>query len=468
MPDLESEIAAQLRRQAESLPIDDQMRDRLVRRVRTHQRRRRAALACAPVAVVGFAALAAALIMPSTGPPSRLRVSAGPAIHGPPKAAVPRQPSGFSASLASPSLGPGGGADLRWVDFVSPTRGWALAEVRSQLRVVHTTNAGMNWAAVGAPVPISPAGPAGPVPTHLVVALAGNGLGANVADLYAYTGGSPLGSGGASRLYVSRDRASSWQAVDFPGAVLGIAPPPGPDRSAIGPPASQGPLWALIGSPSSGGRMGLTQLEISTDAGRTWGRAGSISGGASAGSLTRVSERRGFVVSKSTIGGRLSLALLETTDGGSSWHQVADPCGDLPDQQLSAPSASELWLACGSQPEGNMQAKSVYFSGDADLTWQLAASVGLSRAAPAGSLERTGYIIGVVAVSGRDLWLALGRGPVEVTTDQGHTWRPAFSLPSGTGGAEEVTFVDATHGWVLTSRGLWRTTDGLRWKNVGG
>lgn len=119
MSDLESEIAAQLRRRAEALPVDDQVHDRLVRRVRTHQRRRRAALVGAPVAVVVAAALAAALIVPSAGHRSRLRVRAAPAIHGPQKAATPRQPSPYSPSLRSPALAPGGGGDLRWVDFVA-------------------------------------------------------------------------------------------------------------------------------------------------------------------------------------------------------------------------------------------------------------------------------------------------------------------------------------------------------------
>ena len=75
MPDFESEIAAQLRRQAEALPIDDQMRDRLVWRVRTHQRRR-AVLVSAPVA--------AALFLPSAGHRSRPRASAAAATHGGP------------------------------------------------------------------------------------------------------------------------------------------------------------------------------------------------------------------------------------------------------------------------------------------------------------------------------------------------------------------------------------------------
>jgi hypothetical protein len=462
MSDLESEIAARLRRRAESLSIDDQVRERLVRRVRTRQRRRRAVLVSAPVAAVAVAALAATLIVPSAGHQSRLRVSAAPAVHGPQSAAAPRQPSRFSPYQGSPVLAPGGGGDLRWVDFVSPTRGWALAEVQGRMRVAHTSDGGLSWAVAGAPLPTSAGGA---TPSRLVVALAGNG---SVADLYAYTGTGPLGTGGAPRLYVSPDRGSAWQVVGFPGPVLGVAPPVGPGGSTLAPPVSEGALWALIGPAPLGGRTSSGRLEVSTDAGRTWKSTASTPGQGNVGQLTRVSRRGGFVVSQSTAGGRLGSSLLETTDGGAAWQRLVDPCGGLPDQQLSAASASHLWLACGSEPAGDLQAKSVYFSSDAARTWRQTTSVGLPKAASAGTLGQTGYIVGLTAVSDQNVWLTLGRGPVEVTTDQGHTWRPAFSLPSGSGGAEEVTFVDATHGWALTSGGLWRTSDGVRWESTGG
>ena len=464
MSDLESEIAAQLRRRAEALPLDDQVHGRLVQRVRTHQRRRRAALVGGPVAVVAVAVLAAALIVPSAGHPSRPRSSAAPAMHSPQKAAVPGQPSTFSPSLDSPNLAPGGG-DLRWVDFVSPTRGWALAEVQGRVRVAHTSDGGRSWAVVGAALPTSAGGP---TPTRLVVALGGNGLGANVANLYAYTGNGPLGDGEARRLYVSLDRGSSWQVVDFSGPVVGGAPPPDPGGSALGPPVSDGELWALIGSTPQGGRTSPARLEVSVDAGRTWKSTASIPGSGDIGELARVSQRGGFVVSESTAGGRLSSSLFETTDGGSSWQRLADPCGTFPDQQLSAVNVDHLWLACGSQPAGTLQAKSVYFSIDAARSWRQTASVGLTKATSIGALGRTGSIVGLAAVSDQDAWLALGRGPIDVTTDQGRTWRPAFLMPSGPGGAVQVTFIDATHGWALTPQGLWRTSNGAQWQSLGG
>ena len=464
MSDLESEIAAQLRRRAEALPLDDQVHGRLVQRVRTHQRRRRAALVGGPVAVVAVAVLAAALIVPSAGHPSRPRASAAPAMHSPQKAAVPGQPSTFSPSLDSPNLAPGGG-DLRWVDSVSPTRGWALAQVQGRMRVAHTSDGGLSWAVVGAALPT---GAGSPAPTRLAVALAGNGLGANVADLYAYTGIGPLGGGGARRLYVSLDRGSSWQVVQFPGPVLDLAPPPGPGGSALSPPVSDGELWALVGSAPQGGRTRPARLEVSVDAGRTWKSTASIPGSGNIGQLARVGQRGGFVVSESTAGSHLSSSLFETTDGGSSWQRLSDPCGTFPDQQLSAVNVEHLWLACGSQPAGTLQAKSVYFSTDAARSWRQTAIVGLAKSTSIGALGRTGSIVGLAAVSDQDAWLALGRGPVDVTTDQGRTWRPAFSLPSGTGGAVQVTFVDATHGWALTPQGLWRTSNGAQWQSLGG
>ncbi len=34
------------------------------------------------------------------------------------------------------------------------------------------------------------------------------------------------------------------------------------------------------------------------------------------------------------------------------------------------------------------------------------------------------------------------------------------------GGSEQVTFVDATHGWALGAVGLYRTTNGLQWTQI--
>lgn len=413
MPDLESELAAQLHRQAASLRIDDQMRDRLVRRVRAHQRRRRAVLASAPLAAVAAAALATALIVPSAGHPSPGQEHAAPANHGFARAAAPGQASSSSppATMRGLALPPGGGGDLRWVDFVSPTRGWALAEVEGRTWVARTTDGGMRWVVAGAALPT---GAGGRVPTRLVVAPAGIGSGAHAVDLYAYSGTGSPGSRGAPRLDVSVDRGSSWQVVALPGVLAGVAAPPWPGGSAGRPSASDAALWALV-RPSGVGGAGPGRLEVSTDAGRTWRDVGAIPGTGNAEQVTRVSQRAGFVVSVGTAGDHLGSALFETADGGASWQRRTDPCGSLPDQQLSAVDADHLLLACGGEPAQSRPAMSVYVSADA-----------------------------------------------------GRTWGPPFALPSGTGGAGQVTFVDATHGWVLAARGLWRTSDGVRWERLGG
>ena len=122
--------------------------------------------------------------------------------------------------------------------------------------------------------------------------------------------------------------------------------------------------------------------------------------------------------------------MFETSDGGASWQRLADPSGAFPGQQLSAVNADHRWLVCGSQPAGTLQAKSVYFSTDAARSWRQTASVGLAKATLIGVLRRAGSIVGLAAVSDHDARLALGRGPVEATTDQGRagqgstgTWR---------------------------------------------
>ncbi len=141
--------------------------------------------------------------------------------------------------------------------------------------------------------------------------------------------------------------------------------PLGPGRSTFGSPNSDGELWVLIDRPTQGDQASPARLAVCTDAGRIWKGTASIPGSGSAGHLARVSQRGEVVVSESTAGGRLCSALVETTDGGPSWQRLAGPCGSLPGQQLSAVDASHLWLTCGSEPAGSLQAKSVCFSADA-------------------------------------------------------------------------------------------------------
>ena len=460
MPDFESLISTQLHRQADALSIDEGLPDRIASRVRMHQRRLRVALVGAPLVMLAAMTLAAAVVIPSRFGRAHPPELAVPTTLFASSAPVSPSPSSYSPSFAlnRPVLEPFNASQVRWLDFVSPTRGWALAEVDGQLRVGRTIDAGLTWAVVGSPLPRRPSSE---MPTRLVAVLGGNGIGSNVAELYAFRRG-------ASELFVSWDRAASWQVVEFPGPVLGVAPPPGLAAFPLGPSVNDGELWALIDSPSKGSRTGQVELAVSSDFGRTWRQSAAIPGASEGSSLIRASQGRGYVLSRSALGGHLGSSLVQTTDGGASWKQLADPCANLPYQRLGAASAEALWLVCGGVPAGDRQAKSIYFSPNAGRTWRHVASVDLSQRASAGSLGGLGYLVDVTAVSNQDLCVTLGGGPVEMTTDGGHTWRPAFTLPGGTRGAEQVTFVDATHGWALTSRGIWHATEGLHWKYMDG
>ena len=56
---------------------------------------------------------------------------------------------------------------------------------------------------------------------------------------------------------------------------------------------------------------------------------------------------------------------------------------------------------------------------------------------------------------------------VAETTDGGHTWRGVPSLHGFDGGGSggDIVFADATHGWIdEPNTGVWRTTDGVNWK----
>jgi photosystem II stability/assembly factor-like uncharacterized protein len=465
MSELESEISAQLHRRAEALPVSGGLPEHILAQVHRRQRRRRLTVAGAPVVLLAVvAALVGALVVPSHVRAPNLQVSAAPSIHGLPGATNPLPPSAdrLPPSADAPFLlEPVVLDNLRWLDFVSSKEGWALAEVGNILRVAHTTDSGQSWTTAGSPPPIMPGSP---TPNRLVVAIGGNESTGDVATLYAFAVGDVLGSGKGSDLDVSSDGGSSWQVVSFPGPVLSVAPPPAPRPSA-----SKLDVWALIGSSPKSTHSQGAKLAFSSDAGRTWQVGATIPGeGGTHGFLVRAGQRSGFVISGTNAGEQPRSLLIATNNSGSSWHQLSDPCGRLPDQHLDAVSANDLWLACGSETSTDLQGKSVYRSSDQGKSWQLATSVGLTRGVSNSSLNEVGNVVGLSAVSISNAWIALRGSQVEMTTNAGRSWRPAFPSSAGTDDPEQVVFVDPTHGWVLTTGGVWHTADAVNWEKFDG
>jgi photosystem II stability/assembly factor-like uncharacterized protein len=118
-----------------------------------------------------------------------------------------------------------------------------------------------------------------------------------------------------------------------------------------------------------------------------------------------------------------------------------------------------------------MSSKWVYRSSDGGEHWSLMASVNFGDPNSAtGEISPTGDFgpLNVLAADPNRAWLAEDRGGVLVSNDGGLDWQYAFPDPEADAfGPPYVSFLDATHGWAETGDGLWRTTDGTTWTEIG-
>ena len=175
-----------------------------------------------------------------------------------------------------------------------------------------------------------------------------------------------------------------------------------------------------------------------------------------------------LILSGPTSGGEIAIS-----PDGQSW-QLADlPSACVGDAQLGASPAGTLLDACAIEVGGGFAPKEAWTSTDWGSHWTL-----LSRStnwpppsgeAPIGQIPAYGYPNDIAMPTSLDAWMTMGREDMYETHDGGVTWT-ASAVPGGfagnAGGAEQVVFADATHGWALGSEGLYRTTDGSHWTQL--
>lgn len=351
------------------------------------------------------------------------------------------------------------------VVFVSSDQGFALAEHRNLLVLVATADGGATWSVVD-----------GRLPTTLAAA----GARAQMEFVTAEEGylwrGPDAASVARAPLWVTADGGTSWHKAPI-GPVVD-------DVSGIGP-----NVWALVSSCAATGSACAVTLEVSADAGATWQLAPAAvpavlaaPGGAGTVQLARVNPERAYVYTSVPTAGS---TLAYTGDGGASWTALPGvPCVGAfgAGGQLALSGTEDLWLVCGGRATGGEQAKALYRSADGGAQWTLAAqSTGLGAPPAPGTVGRLpvrGYVapysVGhktLAVLSPQDAWLFPTGGEVSVTVDGGGRWSAVRGLRAadfGTGGTGNVTFIDASEGWVVEfGVGLWRTTDGATWAAVG-
>ncbi len=154
--------------------------------------------------------------------------------------------------------------------------------------------------------------------------------------------------------------------------------------------------------------------------------------------------------------------VVETTDGGRTWHAAGSPCAPRVAYlvHVSRATARRGWVLCEGQPGTGMQQKALYETRDGGRSW---------RAHP---FDSPGYGQGIQFRSDGHGWLWHGRGDFRATLDGGRTWR---ALPVGIPEQIEVwsaSFVSDSIGYAIihdNDHGLTlrRTSDGgLRWKRL--
>ena len=169
-----------------------------------------------------------------------------------------------------------------------------------------------------------------------------------------------------------------------------------------------------------------------------------------------------------TIGGEIAIS-----PDGQSWQLVDLPSECVGDDQLGASPAGTLLDVCAVEVGGGFAPKEAWTSMDWGSKWTL-----LSRStnwpppsgdAPIGQIPADGYPNDIAMPTSLDAWMTMGREDMYETHNGGVTWT-ASAVPGGfagnAGGAEQVVFADATHGWALGAEGLYRTTDGTNWTQI--
>jgi len=112
-----------------------------------------------------------------------------------------------------------------------------------------------------------------------------------------------------------------------------------------------------------------------------------------------------------------SNAISETVDGGTTWHQLAQPRAANFERLLTVPGApGTVWLTT---------AAATYATSDGGLLWQ-------PSSAPAGMIQDR-------------------NGRLDISRDGGQTWSPV-SLPGGRSGVDSVSFASAQAGMAVLSR----------------
>ena len=263
-------------------------------------------------------------------------------------------------------------------------------------------------------------------------------------------------------LYATHDGGSSWRAVPEPGQVLDVE-------------AAGSSVWMFVGqcrTPSC-----WVVLMESTDGGASWHQSPvepPILATTTDPQLVRIGTDSAYVLTaprRNAFGEPDTVPMWFTSDDGRSWVQRDLLCPiDSGDVVMAAAPGGKLFAVCAAQPAAGGQPKSVVVSNDGGVTWTSAGRCTiaiLTGECTARSLI-SGYLGTLVSPAPTVVYLTGPRSPIYTTTNGGETWSRVGGTPST--GDTALTFFNEEDGWVLSAtfaRTLLRTDDGgATWSKV--
>lgn len=190
--------------------------------------------------------------------------------------------------------------------------------------------------------------------------------------------------------------------------------------------AGTGVAWVSTGrcGAASPDACAASLLIETTDGGTTWTNVAPQS---SVTSVSPTSATTGWGV----VGGFNDVpthtVLVHTDDGGRTWQTRAEPCRSIANDVILSPwsvrfaTTNNGWAMCVSQPATDMLSKALLETTDGGLHWHVQSDTCVGSTA-VGRIPCIGYLPGMsFSASGYGL-LWLGRGNLSSTTDAGRTW----------------------------------------------
>lgn len=247
------------------------------------------------------------------------------------------------------------------------------------------------------------------------------------------------------------DGGRTWAVIDRVGIPLNAVAVTG-----------HGVAWVSSGrcGPASPHACGSALLLVTADWGRSWAR---VRPDMAVTSVSPVSAATAWAVrGEQNAAFPLRTGLVETTDGGRSWRQAADPClrgFGRPAWSADFATATTGWVMCVSQPATDMQPKALYATTDGGARWHLKSSTTCGfpqngqRAGSAGTLPCVGYLPGMQLLADGHGWQWTDRAGLAATSDGGVTWTAlaARIVSDDINSVVSASLVSDTAGFLLIS-----------------